>query len=108
VVRIYIDTQGAIAPWATRGRAEGELPTLWQGAPRRFLDGPWKSSARQAIYKFGLGGRKIAVKWGKEGTEPRHLGDALSGRDPTLREIPADGIGVAREQYRKFMSEQPC
>jgi excinuclease ABC subunit A len=59
---------------------------------------------------YGLGGRKIAVKWGKEGTENHGTwGMRYQGVIPTLmRRFQQATSESARDQYRKFMSEQPC
>src|SRR5262252_2722922 len=108
--------QGAIAPWATAmARGEGWVFRIADAVAKACavdLDVPWKKlgKTKQNMVLFGLGGRKIAVKWGKEGTENHGTwGMRYQGVIPTLaRRFQQTASESAREQYRKFMSEQPC
>ena len=59
---------------------------------------------------YGLGGRKISVTWGKEGTETHGTwGMKFQGVIPNLmRRFQQTSSEAARDTYRKFMSDQPC
>jgi excinuclease ABC subunit A len=107
---------GAIAPWAT-GMARGEgwtfrIADAVAKACGVNLDTPWSrlGQKKQKMVLFGLDGEKIAVSWGKAGTENHGTwGMRYQGVIPSLmRRYQQAGSDAAREQYRKFMSEQPC
>ncbi|HEX9296310.1 MAG TPA: excinuclease ABC subunit UvrA [Polyangiaceae bacterium] len=108
--------EGAIAPWATAmARGEGwvfRIADAVAKACRVDLDTPWRKlgKKKQHMVLYGLGGRKIAVTWGKEGTESHGTwGMRYQGVIPNLmRRFQQTSSDAAREQYRKFMSEQPC
>jgi excinuclease ABC subunit A len=108
--------QGAIAPWATAmARGEGWVFRIADAVAKACevdLDVPWKKlgRAKQNMVLYGLAGRKIAVRWGKEGTESHGTwGMRYQGVIPTLmRRFQQTASEAAREQYRKFMSEQAC
>jgi excinuclease ABC subunit A len=107
---------GAIAPWATAmARGEGWVFRIADAVAKACavdLDVPWKKlgKAKQNMVLYGLGGKKISVKWGKEGSENHGTwGMRYQGVIPTLmRRFQQAASDSAREQYRKFMSEQPC
>ncbi len=108
--------QGAIAPWATAmARGEGWVFRIADAVAKACkvdLDVPWNKlgAKKQSMVLYGLGGRKIAVTWGKEGTESHGTwGMRYQGVIPSLmRKFQQTSSEAARDQYRKFMSEQPC
>src|SRR5258708_4917813 len=108
--------QGAIAPWATAmARGEGWVFRIADAVAKACkvdLDVPWNKlgAKKQSMVLYGLGGRKIAVTWGKEGTESHGTwGMRYQGVIPSLmRKFQQTSSESARDQYRKFMSEQPC
>jgi excinuclease ABC subunit A len=107
---------GAIAPWASAmARGEGWVFRIAAAVAKACevdLDTPWNKlgKKKQSMVLFGLGGRKIAVTWGKEGTETHGTwGMRYQGVIPSLmRKFQQTSSEAARDQYRKFMSEQPC
>jgi excinuclease ABC subunit A len=108
--------EGAIAPWASAmARGEGWVFRIADAVARACqveLDAPWNKlgKKKQSMVLYGLGGRKIAVTWGKEGTESHGTwGMRYQGVIPSLmRKFQQTSSEAARDQYRKFMSEQPC
>jgi excinuclease ABC subunit A len=107
---------GAIAPWAT-GMARGEgwtfrIADAVAKACKVDLDTPWSKlpKKKQEMVLYGLDGKRIAVSWGKAGTESHGtFGMKWEGVIPGLmRRFRDTESEQAREQYRKFMSEQPC
>jgi excinuclease ABC subunit A len=107
---------GAIAPWASAmARGEGWVFRIVEAvadACKVDLDTPWSrlSAKKQQMVLYGLDGRRIAVTWGKEGTESHGTwGMKYSGVIPNLmRRYQQTTSESAREQYRKYMSEQAC
>jgi excinuclease ABC subunit A len=107
---------GAIAPWATAmARGEGWVFRIADAVAKACkvdLDTPWNKlgKKKQSMVLYGLGGRKIAVTWGHEGTESHGTwGMRFQGVIPGLmRRFQQTSSEAARDQYRKFMSEQPC
>src|SRR5205823_9711215 len=75
-------------------------------------DTPWHKldKKKQNMVLYGLGGKKIAVTWGKEGSESHGTwGMRYQGVIPSLmRKFQQTSSEAARDQYRKFMSDQPC
>jgi excinuclease ABC subunit A len=107
---------GAIAPWATAmARGEGWVFRIADAVAKACkvdLDTPWNKlgKKKQSMVLYGLGGKKIAVTWGHEGTESHGTwGMRYQGVIPSLmRKFQQTNSESARDQYRKFMSEQPC
>src|SRR5260221_1479262 len=107
---------GAIAPWATAmARGEGWVFRIADAVAKACqvdLDTPWNKlgKKKQSMVLYGLGGRRIAVTWGKAGSESHGTwGMRYQGVIPSLmRKIQQTSSESARDQYRKFMSEQPC
>ncbi|MBL8606913.1 MAG: excinuclease ABC subunit UvrA [Myxococcales bacterium] len=108
--------KGAIAPWASAAeRGEGWTARIIDGVAKAFgvdLDAPWKKlpEAKRRRILYGADGEKIAVKWGKEGTQ-NHGSWAMkySGVIPTLeRRFRETASDAAREGYRKYVRERPC
>ncbi len=107
---------GAIAPWATAmARGEGwtfRIADAVAKACKVDLDTGWKKlgKAKQDLVLFGLQGQKIAVSWGKEGSESHGtFGMKFEGVIPNLmRRYQQTTSEQAREQYRAFMSERGC
>ena len=107
---------GAIAPWATAmARGEGwtfRIADAVAKACKVDLDTPWKKlgKAKQDLVLFGLEGQKIAVSWGKEGSESHGtFGMKFEGVIPNLmRRYQQSASEQAREHYRVFMSERGC
>ncbi len=93
--------EGAIAPWASAmARGEGWTARIVEGVARAFkvdLDTPWSKlpEAKRKLVLYGANGKRIAVRWGKEGTlRPRHVGHEVRGRHPDARAaLPRDGVG---------------
>jgi len=107
---------GAIAPWAT-GMARGEgwtfrIADAVAKACKVDLDRPWSKlpKKKQELVLYGLAGQRIAVSWGKAGTESHGtFGMKWEGVIPgMMRRFRDTESEQAREQYRKFMSEQAC
>ncbi|HKQ70678.1 MAG TPA: excinuclease ABC subunit UvrA [Polyangiaceae bacterium] len=107
---------GAIAPWASAmARGEGWVFRIADAVAKACkvdLDTPWKKlgKQKQSMVLYGLGGRKISVQWGKEGSENHGTwGMKYQGVIPSLmRRFQQASSDAARDGYRKFMSEQPC
>ena len=108
--------KGAIAPWATSvERGEGWTFRIIEAMSKATgvdLDVPFgklpKKLRDQVLY--GMGGKKIQVTWGQEGSENHgSWGVRFHGVIPTLmrryRETSSERM---REQYRKYMRELPC
>ena len=109
--------EGAIAPWAS-AMARGE--TGWTAriadavakACQVDLDTPWKklSKAKRDKVLYGLEGSRIAVQWGKEGSET-HGTWAMKYEGVVhtiLRRFHQTTSEQMRDAYRAFMSERPC
>jgi excinuclease ABC subunit A len=109
--------EGAIAPWAS-AMARGEsgwtarIADAVAKACKVDLDTPWKKlpKAKQDAVLYGLEGKRIAVAWGKEGTES-HGTWAMKYEGVVhtiLRRFHQTSSEQMRDQYRAFMSEQTC
>jgi excinuclease ABC subunit A len=107
---------GAIAPWAT-GMARGEgwtfrIADAVAKACKVNLDTPWNKlpKKKQELVLYGLEGKRIAVSWGKAGSESHGtFGMKWEGVIPGLmRRFRDTESEASREQYARFMSEQPC
>jgi excinuclease ABC subunit A len=107
---------GAIAPWATAmARGEGwtfRIADAVAKACKVNLDTPWNKlgKAKQDLVLSGLDGQKIAVSWGKEGSESHGtFGMKFEGVIPGLmRRYQQATSDQAREHFRVFMSERGC
>ncbi|WP_437278320.1 excinuclease ABC subunit UvrA [Sorangium sp. So ce375] len=108
--------EGAIAPWASAmARGEGWTFRIIDAVAKACavdLDVPWRKlgAKKQEMVLHGLSGKRIAVTWGKEGTETHGTwGMKFEGVIPSLmRRFQQSSSESAREAYRKFMSERPC
>ncbi|HEX7671390.1 MAG TPA: excinuclease ABC subunit UvrA, partial [Polyangiaceae bacterium] len=108
--------EGAIAPWATSvERGEGWTFRIIEGMAKATgvdLDVPFgkipKKLRDQVLH--GLGGKKIRVTWGQEGTENHGTwGIKFQGVIPTLMKRYRDTSSEKmREQYRQYLREMPC
>jgi excinuclease ABC subunit A len=107
---------GAIAPWATAmDRGEGWTYRIVEALSKACdvdLDTPWSAlgKKRQGQVLYGLGGKRIKVSWGTEGSETHGTwGMKFEGVIPNLErrfhQAASDG---ARESYRRFFAELPC
>src|SRR5262245_15480753 len=108
--------QGAIAPWATSvERGDGWTFRTIEALAKATgvdLDVPFsklgKKQRDQVLY--GVEGKKIQVRWGKEGSENHgSWGMRYRGIIPTLmrryRETSSERM---RDQYRRYMRESTC
>ncbi|XXV05216.1 excinuclease ABC subunit UvrA [Sorangium sp. So ce1335] len=108
--------EGAIAPWASAmARGEGWTFRIIDAVAKACsvdLDAPWRKlgAKKQEMVLHGLSGKRIAVTWGKEGTETHGTwGMRFEGVIPSLmRRFQQSSSESAREAYRKFMSERAC
>jgi excinuclease ABC subunit A len=111
--------KGAIAPWASAmARGEGWTARIVDGVARAFgvdLDMPWKKipkDKQRQILHGGQGneGGKIAVRWGKEGSESSGTwAMKYEGVIPNLeRKFRETASEAARELYRRYLRERPC
>jgi excinuclease ABC subunit A len=108
--------KGAIAPWATAmARGEGWVFRIAEAvadACKVDLDTPWRKlgANKRELVLHGLEGKRISVTWGREGTDSHGTwGMKFSGVIPNLmRRYQQASSDAARDQYRKYMSEQPC
>ncbi|WP_437926609.1 excinuclease ABC subunit UvrA [Sorangium sp. So ce291] len=108
--------EGAIAPWASAmSRGEGWTFRIIDAVAKACsvdLDVPWRKlgAKKQEMVLHGLSGKRIAVTWGKEGTETHGTwGMRFEGVIPSLmRRFQQSSSESARDAYRKFMSERPC
>jgi excinuclease ABC subunit A len=107
---------GAIAPWAT-GMARGEgwtfrIADAVAKACGVNLDTPWSKlgKAKQDKVLYGLRGERVAVSWGsKDGKSKGTWAMKWEGVIPNLmRRFQGSESELVREQYGKFMAEQPC
>jgi excinuclease ABC subunit A len=108
--------KGAIAPWATSmERGEGWTYRIIEGIAKATgvdLDAPFgklsKKLRDQVLY--GLGGKKIRVTWGEEGTDSHGAwGVRFQGVIPNLmRRYLETSSEKMREQYRQYLREVRC
>jgi excinuclease ABC subunit A len=107
---------GAIAPWASAmDRGEGWTYRIVEALSKACdvdLTTSWKDlgKKKQQQVLFGLGGKRIKVSWGTEGTETHGTwGMKFEGVIPNLErrfhQAASDG---ARDMYRRFFAELPC
>ncbi|MBC8070512.1 MAG: excinuclease ABC subunit UvrA, partial [Deltaproteobacteria bacterium] len=107
---------GAIAPWkSAMERGEGWTYRIVEALSKACdvdLDTPWKSlgKRKQAQVLFGLGGKRIRVSWGNEGSESHGTwGMKFEGVIPNLeRRFNQAASDPTRDIYRKFFAELPC
>jgi excinuclease ABC subunit A len=107
---------GAIAPWANAmARGEGWTARIVDGVSRAFkvdLDMPWKKipKAKQDLVLYGLAGKKIAIRWGKEGSlNSGTWGMRYEGLVPNLeRKFRETDSDATRDLYRRYLRVQPC
>ncbi|MCX4245670.1 excinuclease ABC subunit UvrA [Paraliomyxa miuraensis] len=107
---------GAIAPWAGAvDRGEGwtyRIIEAMSEACEVDLDTPWKDlpKRKQQQVLHGLGGKRIRVQWGQEGTESHgSWGMRFEGVIPNLmRRYRQTSSDAAREHYKKFFAERDC
>ncbi len=107
---------GAIAPWATAvDRGQGWTYRIIEAMSKACevdLDVPWaklgKRKQRQVLH--GLGGKRIRVQWGQEGSESHgSWGMRFEGVIPNLmRRYRQTSSDAARDHYKKFFSERSC
>jgi excinuclease ABC subunit A len=111
--------KGAIAPWASAmERGEGWTARIVEGVARAFgvdLDTPWrkipKDRQRQVLHgAHGSDRAKIAVRWGKEGSESSGTwAMRYEGVIPNLeRKFRETSSEAARDFYRRYLRERPC
>ena len=108
--------EGAIAPWATAvGRGEGWKFRIIEAMSKACdvdLDVPWgklrKKKREQVLY--GLGGKRIKVEWGSEGSESHgSWGMRFEGVIPNLqRRYRQTNSDAARDHYLRFFSAREC
>ncbi|HVW27030.1 MAG TPA: excinuclease ABC subunit UvrA [Polyangiaceae bacterium] len=108
--------KGAIAPWAAAmERGEGWTYRIIEAMAKATgvdLDVPFgklpKKLRDQVLY--GLGGKRIRVTWGQEGTDSHGAwGVKFQGIIPTLmRRYLETSSEKMREQYRQYLSEVSC
>nr|MBP7290783.1 excinuclease ABC subunit UvrA [Nannocystaceae bacterium] len=107
---------GAIAPWASAmDRGEGWTYRIIEALSKACevdLDVPWKNlgKKKQGQVLFGLGGKRIKVSWGQEGSESHgSWGMRYEGVIPNLeRRFQQAASDSARDMYRRFFAELPC
>jgi excinuclease ABC subunit A len=107
---------GAIAPWAGAvDRGEGWTYRIIEAMSQACevdLEVPWgklpKKQQQQVLH--GLGGKRIRVSWGTEGTETHgSWGMRFEGVIPNLmRRYRQTASDAAREHYKKFFAERAC
>jgi excinuclease ABC subunit A len=107
---------GAIAPWAAAmERGEGWTFRIADAVAKACgvdLDAPWKKlgKKKQELVLYGLAGKRIAVAWGKEGTESHgtwgmKYDGVIPGLERRFRETTSEAM---RDHYRRFFRERPC
>ncbi|MCA9705850.1 MAG: excinuclease ABC subunit UvrA, partial [Myxococcales bacterium] len=107
---------GAIAPWATAvDRGQGWTYRIIEAMSKACevdLDVPWSSlgARKQRQVLYGLGGKRIRVQWGQEGTESHgSWGMRFEGVIPNLmRRFRQTSSDAARDHYKKFFAERDC
>jgi excinuclease ABC subunit A len=108
--------QGAIAPWATSvERGEGWTFRVIEAMAKATgvdLDVPFGKLSKKlkAQVLYGLGGKKIRVTWGEEGTDSHGAwGVKFQGVIPNLmRRYRETNSEKMREQYRQYLREVGC
>jgi excinuclease ABC subunit A len=107
---------GAIAPWkSAMERGEGWTYRIVEALSKACdvdLDTPWKNlgKRKQAQVLFGLGGKRIKVSWGNEGSESHGTwGMKFEGVIPNLeRRFNQAASDPTRDIYGRFFAELPC
>ncbi len=107
---------GAIAPWASAvERGEGWTYRIVAAVSRACdvdLDVPWKKlgKRKQEQVLYGVGGKRISVEWGTRGSESHgKWAMRFEGVIPNLvRKFHETSSESARDQYRRFFTEQSC
>jgi len=108
--------EGAIAPWATAmDRGEGWTYRIIEALSKACdvdLEVPWKKlgKRKQSSVLFGLGGKRLQVTWGKEGSDSHgSWGMRFEGVIPNLmRRYQQTSSENARDNYRKYFAERSC
>lgn len=108
--------EGAIAPWASAmDRGEGWTYRIIEALSKACdvdLDAPWKKlgKRKQSSVLFGLGGKRLRVTWGAEGSESHgSWGMRFEGVIPNLmRRYQQTSSENARDHYRKYFAERSC
>ena len=108
--------KGAIAPWASAmARGEGWTARIIDGVAKAFsvdLDMPWKKipKAKQKLVLHGGGGDRIAIRWGKEGSQSHGTwAMKYEGVVPNLeRKFRETASDAARDLYRRYLRECAC
>ena len=109
---------GAIAPWRTAmDREDGwtfRVIDAISKACKVDLEQPWQKlpkAQRQQIL-FGLGDKRVQVKWGNGGEDGESHGSwgmRFEGIVPMLtRRYHETNSEAMRDHYRRYMSERPC
>ncbi len=107
---------GAIAPWASAmGRGEGWTYRIIEALSKACdvdLEVPWKKlgKRKQSAVLFGLGGKRLKVTWGKEGSDSHgSWGMRFEGVIPNLmRRYQQASSDAARDHHRKYFAERAC
>jgi excinuclease ABC subunit A len=107
---------GAIVPWASAmARGDGWVFRIAQAAARACkvkLDVPWEDLPRdrQKAMLYGIGGEKLKVSWGKEGSDSHGtFGVRFEGVVPNLQRLYRETASESmREQYMRFFRDAPC
>lgn len=108
--------EGAIAPWASAmQRGEGWTYRIVEAMAESCevdLDTPWKKlgARKKKTVLYGVQGRRIRVKWGKEGDGSHgEWGMRFEGVIPNLmRRYQQTSSEAARESYAKYFRVQVC
>jgi excinuclease ABC subunit A len=107
---------GAIVPWrSAMVRGDGWVFRIAAAAAKACkvsLDTPWRDLPKDKKKKilYGLGGTRLAIHWGKEGTESHGtFGVDFEGVIPNLERLYRDTQSESmREYYKKFFRDRPC
>ncbi len=108
--------EGAIVPWAAAmGRKEGWVYRIIQAATKAAKVNhttPWKKlgPAQKKTLLYGLGGEKLSVSWGSQGTGNHGtFGVRFEGAVRHLERLFHETKSESqREHYRKFFRERAC
>jgi excinuclease ABC subunit A len=107
---------GAIAPWSgAMDRGEGWTYRIVEALSKACdvdLDTSWKKlgKKKQQQVLYGLGGKRIRVSWGSEGSDSHGTwGMRFEGVIPNLeRRFQQTASDSARDVYRKYFAERAC
>jgi len=108
--------EGAIVSWASAmQRKEGWVYRILQAATKAAkvsLTTPWKklSQAQRKTLLYGLGGEKLSVSWGQEGSGNHGtFGVRFEGAVRHLERLFHETKSESqRESYRKYFRERAC